>query len=83
MKLISVKSAGIKEGCWNTLDMTVEIEGKQYSGQVMFEVDGRDAELEGFPKEIIEAWDWNAFWEMGEEATQKIEAELAKAEDFS
>lgn len=79
MKLISVKSAGITDEIWNTLDMTVEIDGKQHTGKVMFEVDGRDAELEGFPPEIIENWDWNAFWEMEGDATEKIEAELMKA----
>lgn len=83
MKLISCKSAGIQDACWNALDMTVEIDGKQYTGKVLFEIDGRDAELEGFTPEIIEAWDWNAFWEMGEEATKLIETEMMKVEDFS
>lgn len=84
MKLISVKSTGVDNG-WNTLDVTVEVDGKQYSGKLLFEIDGRDAEIEGDLLKLEEVGDgfWNQFWDMGNEAVKKIEDELAKGDPAS
>lgn len=73
MKILSVEAAG-QEDCFNRVAVKMEIDGETHEGFILFEVDGRDIELEG-GLEALE-FDWEDIWSDAE-ATQKLEDAIA------
>lgn len=74
MKLLDAAPEGqTDDGIWNVVNVTFEIAGEPVAGQIKFEIDGRDSEVEG-PLAAHEI-NWEALW-ADHEACEKIEAAI-------
>lgn len=82
------------DSCWIVIEATIEWKGTQYSGKILFELDGRDAELEGELELLHQEADdaaeaagrpsqyfWNVIWQ-DPENVKKLEAECKKGYDL-
>ena len=78
------------DDCFNYIEMQIEYKGNIYTGSVGFEIDGRDAEVNGELKTLedkladeaslhddLDLWFWNQIWTT--ENTKLIEDALKNA----
>ncbi len=63
------------QGCWDVLDVVLDVEGEHFKGRMLFEIDGRDLEFENFPEGFLDRIDTNYLWD-DEKNTEVIEKAL-------